>query len=100
MKTQKIQQILIMLTEDDSLRSQAVGWTAESPPPSRTIETMDCHVGLIPSNMHEVPTYDTVVHALTDEWRLLSPPTAIEHRDEEGGRSLYHEWWLTRIVEK
>lgn len=80
----KCQQVLIVVTGKDSLRSPIEGWTCEDP----NVGVRD-PVGVTPPAGFNY-TYPTVLHALGDGWQLLASPSY-------GSR--FFVWWLTRVPE-
>lgn len=78
------QEVLIIVTANGGLRSDAHGWSYEDP----SFIDQNKFVGLSPSNPHErFYAYDCVAKALNDGWKLLAPP----YKSQEGW-----EWWLVR----
>ncbi len=80
-----MQQLLWMTTETHSPRSQVFGWSAEDP---RLVE-QGKPIGFTPG-VKFFHTYETVMHALADGWRLLGPPSQAAKQE--------WIWWLVRDV--
>lgn len=78
------QQVLTIITIGPNLRSMAEGWSCEDPTLFRPGEP----IGRTPAPRFAY-TYDTVLAALADGWRLLAPPA------KDAGM---WEWWLVREV--
>lgn len=88
------QQVLIMYTEGDRLRSEADGWTAEDPRGAK----QDGHVGICGawwSRLNGHYGYPDPLRALADGWRLLAPPVC---QDSAGSSDNGYEWWFVRDV--
>ncbi len=84
------EQTLTILTKASGLRSEAIGWNCED----SSLYVPNKAIGLTPGpRPHGHWTYDTVLQAQADGWKLLAPPRYSE--DEEGW-----DWWLTRESEE
>ena len=76
------QQVLVMVTEGHTLRSEAVGWTHED----GTLVQPGAIGHTRGPRPYAAPA--TPLHALGDGWSLLAPPT------REGAEST---WWFVRM---
>ena len=88
-----VQQQLTMTTEGSyaSLRSLAVGWSAEDPALFVPSATGHEGIGRTP-RIRGAYTYTTPLAALADGWKLLAPPVA-------GPSKSLWDWWFVREVE-
>jgi hypothetical protein len=91
------QQILIIETRGQTLRSKADGWTGED---GHEIQA-NRPIGDSRS-LREPHTYETPMHAIGAGWRLMAPPEAyIDHEiDEQRGVVEVEkaEWWFERMM--
>jgi len=78
------QQVLLISTEDSSLRSEVVGWGGEDP----RLFVPGKPIGMTPGS--NFPMYKTVLEAMADGWHLLSQPQHKANQD--------YDWWLVRTV--
>lgn len=85
-----MQQVLIVSTEQDSLRSEIYGWTHEDP----SLYVRGKHIGHTRSAIGRRPK--TVLEALADGWSLLAPPRAFDPGIENCIDVAHYEWWLTK----
>lgn len=76
------QKILHISTMGNDLRSSVDGISAED----GELIKMDKEIGF--SKDMWVPFYKTVMHAIGDGWRLMSPPIKIDTN--------YYDWWLEK----
>lgn len=95
-----MQKILIMSTMTSSLRSEAVGWSAEdgdeaakySGEPNRPVGLMGFYKGFY--------SFATPYHALGRGWKLMIPPKEYqENCMQQDGTSkpvTMWEWWFTK----
>lgn len=101
------QKILIMTTSNNSLRSEVQGWSWEDPSevrkayldriggPHEYPHQNEVPVGLIRSGHHI--NYPTVLHAMGDGWKLMSPPSKYELILDDGNKKMdQFEWWLSK----
>lgn len=87
-----------------SIRSTIYGWFFEDgnevvkefgKRSDKHYQPNDIPVGLIPDG--KFPLYPTVLHAIGDGWKLLSPPIKKNYsRIHEDENTEYHEWWLVK----
>lgn len=84
------QQVLICSTKDNCVRSECVGWTAND---SGKVK-QNVHIGLTPG-FGRFYSYETVLHAMGDGWKLLAPPTSYVVETDNGPIKEW-EWWLVR----
>lgn len=91
MKT--VQQILIMETGADNLRSEVISWDAEDP----SLYRQGQPVGMTPgfSGPYQYPN---VLSALSFGWKLMAPPKRLSGGVIAWKQDTY-EWWLSREVE-
>lgn len=110
-----MQQILLMETYTDSMRSEAYGWGIECGDTAKK----DFGKAVLRSsnkftNINQTPvgyaghpsglfyTHATPLHALADGWHLMAPPTKgsmktdDEKYAENGGMRDYWEWWFEK----
>ena len=96
-----MQKVLIMNTTQSSVRADVDGWSYEdsgyvrqqlNDAVTRNFRKYgsfyDVPIGLAASGHSGSVIYPTVLHALSDGWKLLSPP--VKYSDSE------YEWWLTK----
>lgn len=91
-----VQQHLMMTTEGRlTLRSKAVGWSAEDP---RTFVPGGGHerIGLSPG-FRGPYSYSSPLAALADGWKLLAPPELIDTDSDQ--LHDHYDWWFVRDVE-
>jgi hypothetical protein len=98
--SQMFQQVLVMETEGEGMRSEAVGWTAEDPRGAHPTKPVGlCGVmwhgtgqySMTPDRGPNNPyDYPDVLRALADGWQLMAPPT-------DTGLGTW-EWWFSRMV--
>jgi hypothetical protein len=106
-----MQKILIMSTKHSGLRSEAIGWTSESGEKvieaweNLTVKTdtdghpirnrNDMFIGYV--GAYRCPCYPTVLHALSDDWKLLAPPKDISWTNDHTKEIVAEwEWWLVK----
>lgn len=90
-----MQKILIMQTEQPSVRSDTIGFSAED----GDLVQLGAPIGL--SRSLWVENYHTPLHAIGDGWRLLAPPVPFEeNRQNPKTNQEYtvtcYEWWLIK----
>jgi hypothetical protein len=78
------QAVLVIVTERDSIRAEAVGWGHED---GRNV-VPGKPIGFTPAGHGTLP--DCPLRALGDGWRLLAPPVA---------SGAEWEWWFVRDEE-
>lgn len=87
-----MQKVLVVMTNGGDLRSDIEGWDAED------ADLVKGQPRWKVLNMR-VPSYESVLHALADGWRLLAPPSKIKDMTIDGAIVAvheYHEWWLVK----
>ena len=85
-----MQQVISLLTEGATFRSEIIGWGGEDPSlfiPSKPI-------GLTPG--FKFPHYNTVLEAMADNWHLLAPPTLNNELGDVNEE--YYDWYLVREI--
>ena len=83
------QQVLIIETETESLRAACVGWTYED----SNLFIRNKPIGYTPSRTKYTPK--TVLEALADGWKLLSPPICSTYHFKHSDHT-YYSWWLVK----
>ena len=85
------QKVLVMTTQSASLRSEAIGWTAEDGEEARKHARGGRPVGLM-GYYRDWCQYETPYHAIGNKWKLLSPPTqGLLEKD-----MAYWSWWFVK----
>lgn len=79
-------QVLVMSTNDASLRSDAWGWSCDDAALFKPGEP----IGMTPGPRFPY-AYATPLEAMWDGWRLLAPPERCKD-----GKQIYAEWWFVR----
>jgi len=85
--------VLTVTTVFPELRSECIGWTCEDS--NEVQRACDYYNGNVRNiDVGSILTargsysYDTVLHAVGDGWKLLGPPSKIGDKE--------FEWWLTK----
>lgn len=89
-----MQKVLRMSTRNSTLRSEAVGWSAEDGDEAAPYARTDRPVGLM-GYYRDWYCYPTPYHALGDGWKLLAPPVSYQE-NELDNLVTYYEWWFVK----
>jgi len=115
-RTNKMQKVLVVSTQSDSIRDNIIGWTFNDANEVRDAFEVRASVYRATGTKNEYETfvdvpihkirsgycisYPTILHALADNWKLLAPPARcvepIESIDGEEQEQEYFEWWLVK----
>lgn len=84
-----MQKILVMSTDDPSMRSNVWDWVCEDPSHYKPAQSID------DTPLGSCPPYQNVLSALFDGWKLLAPPQLIPC-DTNREHNYVYEWWFTK----